>query len=178
MVIWAVLVSVLAVAAVAGLVLWQRLDTRAPPELAAIDRRADRIEVHKAARRLDLIKDGRVLASYRVALGFAPLGPKEREGDGRTPEGSYVIDWRNPQSLFHLSLHVSYPDDADRARAAAAGVPPGGDIMIHGQPNGLRGFGSGHPDKDWTVGCIAVTNREIREIWARVADGTPIVIHP
>ncbi len=178
MVIWAVLVSVLAVAAVAGFVLWQRLDLGSPPEPVAPELRADRIEVHKAARRLDLLRDGRVLASYRVALGFAPLGHKEREGDGRTPEGSYLIDWRNPQSSFHLSLHVSYPDAADRARAAAAGVSPGGDIMIHGQPNGLRGLRSGHPDKDWTVGCIAVTNREMREIWARVADGTPIRIHP
>lgn len=177
MIVWAVLVSVLAVAAIAAWVLWQRLESGSPPELAAVGRRADRIEVHKAARRLDLLRDGQVIASYRIALGFAPVGNKEREGDGRTPEGTYVIDWRNPQSRFHLSLHISYPDAADRARAARAGIDPGGDIMIHGQPNGMRGLASGHPDKDWTVGCIAVTNREMREIWARVPDGTPIVIH-
>jgi murein L,D-transpeptidase YafK len=139
---------------------------------------ADLVEVFKAARRLELKRGGRTIRAYRVALGFAPEGPKEREGDGRTPEGSYSIDGRNPRSAFHLSLRVSYPDSADKARAAANGVPPGGDIFIHGLPNGPRKFLVRHPRRDWTVGCVAVTNREIREIWSRVPTGARIVIHP
>ena len=112
----------------------------APPE-----RQADLVEVFKAERRLELKREGRVLKTYRVALGFAPERHKEREGDGRTPEGAYVIDARNPKSAFHLSLRVSYPDDEDKAHAAALGVPPGGDIYIHGQPNGPRKLLVGHP---------------------------------
>jgi murein L,D-transpeptidase YafK len=139
---------------------------------------ADLVEVFKTARRLELKRGGRTIRAYRVALGFAPEGAKEREGDGRTPEGSYSIDGRNPRSAFHLSLRVSYPDSADKARAAARGVPPGGDIFIHGLPNGLRKFLVRHPRRDWTVGCVAVTNREIREIWSRVPTGARIVIHP
>jgi hypothetical protein len=96
-------------------------------------------------------RGGKVLKSYRVALGFAPDGHKEREGDGRTPEGCHTIDARNPKSAFHLSLRVSYPDNKDKVRAAASGASPGGDIFIHGQPNGLRKFFNGHPGKDWTV---------------------------
>jgi len=139
---------------------------------------ADRVEVFKGARRLELKRQGRTIRTYRVALGFAPTGHKEREGDGRTPEGKYVIDGRNPRSAFHLSLRVSYPDEADKARAAAKGVAPGGDIFIHGRPNGLRKFFVRHPRRDWTVGCVAVTDAEIREIWSLVPTGAPIVIHP
>jgi murein L,D-transpeptidase YafK len=146
--------------------------------MAPQDAQADLVEVFKGARRLELKRSGRVLKAYRVALGFAPVGHKQREGDGRTPEGSYAIDARNPRSAFHLSLRISYPDADDRARAAGAAVPPGGDIFIHGQPNGLRGFFTGHPRRDWTVGCVAVTNREIREIWSLVRTGVRIVIHP
>lgn len=139
---------------------------------------ADTVEVFKAARRLELRREDGVLKSYRVALGFAPERHKEREGDGRTPEGTYLIDARNPRSAFHLSLRVSYPDERDRARAAALGVPPGGDIYIHGQPNGPRKWFSGHPEKDWTTGCIAVTDAQMREIWSRVPTGARVVIHP
>lgn len=139
---------------------------------------ADTVEVFKAARRLELRREDGVLKSYRVALGFAPERHKEREGDGRTPEGTYLIDARNPRSAFHLSLRVSYPDERDRARAAALGVPPGRDIYIHGQPNGPRKWFSGHPEKDWTTGCIAVTDAEMREIWSRVPTGARVVIHP
>jgi murein L,D-transpeptidase YafK len=146
--------------------------------MAAAERQADTIEVFKAARRLELKRDGGVLKSYRVALGFAPEGHKEREGDGRTPEGAYTIDARNPKSAFHLSLRVSYPDERDKAQAAALGVPAGGDIYIHGQPNGPRKFISGHPDKDWTTGCVAVTDAEMREIWSLVPTGARVVIHP
>ena len=139
---------------------------------------ADRVEVFKGARRLELKRQGRTIRTYRVALGFAPTGHKEREGDGRTPEGKYVIDGRNPRSAFHLSLRVSYPDEADKARAAARGVAPGGDIFIHGRPNGLRKFFVRHPRKDWTVGCVAVADAEIREIWSLVPTGARIVIRP
>ena len=146
--------------------------------MALPEAQADTVEVFKAARRLELRREGRVLKSCRVALGFAPERHKEREGDGRTPEGTYLIDARNPRSAFHLSLRVSYPDERDRARAAALGVPPGGDLYIHGQPNGPRKWFSGHPEKDWTTGCIAVTDAQMREIWSRVPMGARVVIHP
>lgn len=139
---------------------------------------ADRVEVSKAARRLELWRGSRLLAAYRVALGFAPAGHKEREGDGRTPEGEYTINARNPKSSFHLSLRVSYPDANDKARAASLGVPPGGDIYIHGKPNGWRKYVVGHPRRDWTTGCIAVTDRQIREIWSLVPTGARVVIRP
>ncbi len=153
------------------------LQRKAPP-MAPAESQADTIEVFKGDRRMELRRDGAVIKSYRVALGFAPMGHKQKEGDGRTPEGSYEINGRNPCSAFHLSLRVSYPDAEDKSRAAAAGVSPGGDIFIHGQPNGLRKFFTGHPRKDWTVGCVAVTDREICEIWSLVPTGARIVIHP
>jgi murein L,D-transpeptidase YafK len=156
--------------------LWRR--AAPPPAMAPADVLADRVEVFKRARRLELKRQGRTIRHYRVALGFAPEGPKQREGDGRTPEGAYAIDGRNPKSAFHLSLRVSYPDAADKARAEAAGVPPGGDIFIHGLPNGPRKLFVRHPRRDWTVGCVAVTDAEIREIWSLVPTGAPIVIHP
>jgi murein L,D-transpeptidase YafK len=139
---------------------------------------ADRVEIFKSARRLELWRGTRLLAAYLVALGFAPTGHKEREGDGRTPEGNYSIDARNPESRFHLSLRVSYPDSGDRARAAALGVSPGGDIYIHGKPNGWRKFFTLHPRRDWTTGCVAVSDREMREIWSLVPTGTRVVINP
>ncbi len=151
---------------------------RSVPPFAPAEAQADLVEVFKAARRLELKRGGRLLKRYRVALGFTPSGHKEREGDGRTPEGSYTIDARNPKSAFHLSLRVSYPDEADRARAAAAGVPPGGDIYIHGLPNGWRKLFTPHPRRDWTTGCVAVRDSEIREIWALVPTGARVVIHP
>jgi murein L,D-transpeptidase YafK len=139
---------------------------------------ADRILVEKGARRLTLFCAGRKLKEYRVALGFSPVGPKQREGDGRTPEGKYAIDFHKSDSAFHRALHISYPDAADSARAAEAGVAPGGDIMIHGLPNGFSALGPTHHLRDWTAGCIAVTDSEIDEIWGSVADGTPIEIRP
>ena len=149
-----------------------------PPALAPKAERADRVVVRKAARRLVLFRGEKTLAAYDIALGRNPEGHKQREGDGRTPEGRYLIDWRNPQSRYHLSLHVSYPEAADRARAAASGDDPGGMIMIHGLPNGLGALGAAGILRDWTEGCIAVTNEAIRDIWRRVADGTPIEILP
>lgn len=139
---------------------------------------ADRIVVRKADRQMTLFRDGRPLKTYAIALGFGEPGPKSREGDGRTPEGLYRISGRNPQSAFHLSLRISYPDADDIAAAEAAGVAPGGDIMIHGLPNGLGWLGSLARARDWTAGCIAVTNAEIEEIWRAVPDGTPIEILP
>ena len=136
----------------------------------------DRMIVDKSARTLTLLAGDRVLKAYPIRLGRNPSGPKTREGDSRTPEGVYVIDYRNPRSRFHLALHVSYPSPADTERAAAAGVPPGGDIMIHGLPNGLGWLGRLHQLFDWTDGCIAVTDREIEEIYRAVPDGTPIEI--
>lgn len=149
-----------------------------PPRPAPEVERADRVVVRKAERRLTLYRGEIELASYDVALGREPEGHKQREGDGRTPEGRYRIDWRNPQSRYHLSLHISYPEAADRARAAARGEDPGGMIMIHGLPDGLGPLGAAGLLRDWTEGCIAVTNEAIRDIWRRVADGTPIEILP
>jgi murein L,D-transpeptidase YafK len=142
------------------------------------DEQADLVEVFKRERRMELKRGGRLLKRYRVALGFAPEGHKEREGDGRTPEGDYTIDARNPRSSFHLSLRVSYPAANDRTHAEQLGVSPGGDIYIHGLPNGLRKFRTPHPRRDWTTGCIAVTDGEIREIWSLVPTGVRVVIHP
>lgn len=136
-----------------------------------------RVVVEKAARRIVLLDDAgqpvRVIG--QVQLGFAPQGPKRFEGDGRTPEGRYVVDWGLETSAYHLALHISYPDAADRARAAAAGHSPGGAIFIHGQPNSIR---NGRIAGDWTAGCIAVSNEEIEELWALVPDGTPIDLLP
>jgi len=148
------------------------------PAMASAAAQADVIEIHKGARRLELKRNGTSLASYRVALGFAPQGHKERKRDGRTPEGQYRIDVRNPRSAFHLSLRVSYPDAEDSAHAAALGASPGGDIYIHGLPNGLRRWFVRHPARDWTTGCVAVTDAEIREIWSLVPTGARVVIHP
>jgi murein L,D-transpeptidase YafK len=138
----------------------------------------DRIIVNKARREMLLLYGESVLRTYRVALGGNPVGPKQQEGDGKTPEGRYTIDRRNPKSSYHLSLHISYPDDADRARACECGVDPGCDIMIHGLRNGEGAKGKAHLETDWTRGCIAVTDEEMDEIWDLVEDGTPIEIYP
>jgi len=140
--------------------------------------KTDKILVEKGARRLTLFSAGRKLKEYRIALGFSPAGPKEREGDGRTPEGIYTIDFHKPDSAFHRALHISYPSAEDNARAAEAGIPAGGDIMIHGLPNGRGALGAAHRLRDWTAGCIAVTDPEIDEIYGSVNDGTPIEILP
>ncbi|MDQ3197662.1 MAG: L,D-transpeptidase family protein [Verrucomicrobiota bacterium] len=144
----------------------------------AIDAQADRILVEKAARRMTLFRGGTPLKIYRIALGRAPVGHKVQEGDQRTPEGIYSIDRRKPDSDFHRALHISYPSPDDVARARELGVEPGGDIMIHGQPNGRGGVGALHRARDWTAGCIALTDAQIEEIWRSVPDGTPIEIRP
>src|SRR5262249_46984548 len=139
---------------------------------------ADRVVVEKAARTLTLYRSGRLLRAYKVALGPNAEGPKEHEGDGRTPEGQYVIDSRKADSAFHRALHVSYPNEDDRRRARKLGVSPGGAIMIHGLPNGMGAVGKAHLLRDWTQGCIAVTNEEIEEIWRVVPNGTRVEIKP
>jgi murein L,D-transpeptidase YafK len=137
---------------------------------------ADQIIVTKSQRTLVLMKKGKVLKTCTISLGGEPIGPKTREGDHKTPEGFYVIDSRNPQSRFHLALHVSYPNASDIANAKKHKVSPGGDIMIHGLPKGYGWVKSASKVGDWTDGCIAVTNEEIEEIWRMVPDGTPIEI--
>jgi murein L,D-transpeptidase YafK len=148
------------------------------PELAPPNERANHILVEKSARQLSLLRDDAILKTYQIGLGGDPIGPKDREGDSRTPEGRYTINFKNDASRFHLSLRVSYPDANDKARAAAAGVSPGSDIMIHGLPNGMGWLGAALRAYDWTDGCIAVTNAEIEEIWSLVETGTSIEIRP
>jgi murein L,D-transpeptidase YafK len=157
-----------------------------PAAAVAEDRRAysslfaDKVVVKKAERRLYLIKADEAVMSYPISLGFSPEGHKQRLGDGRTPEGRYLLDWRNSSSKFHRSLHISYPNFSDRLRASRKGVDPGGMIMIHGQPRPNR-YADLQPlvaREDWTEGCIAVPNYAIEEIWEQTMDGTPIEILP
>ena len=133
---------------------------------------ADMVVVFKSSRRMVLYSNGTPLRDYDIGLGWAPTGDKEFEGDGRTPEGSYYINRRNPNSAFHLSLGISYPDLNQVALAEAEGRNPGGDIFIHG------GLGKRRQRGDWTAGCIAVSDREIEEIWRLVPDGALVVIQP
>lgn len=138
----------------------------------------DRIVVEKSARRLSIFRAGKQIKTYRVALGREPIGAKQEEGDMKTPEGTYEIDRRNAQSSFHLALHISYPSDEDDKRAAARGVSAGSDIMIHGIRNGLGWIGAFHRWKNWTLGCVALTDEEIEELWRVTPDGTIIEIRP
>jgi len=139
---------------------------------------ASEVVVHKAKRRLELWQGEKLLRAYRISLGLNPSGHKQQEGDFRTPEGRYVLDIRNPRSEFFLSMRVSYPSPSDVARARKAGVPPGGQIMIHGLPNVPRWPPEHYAREDWTDGCIALSNADMMEVWMLVADGTPIDIRP
>jgi murein L,D-transpeptidase YafK len=139
---------------------------------------ADRIVIVKSERTLTLLRNGQVLKTYKVALGQEPKGAKIERGDNKTPEGLYIIDSRNPRSQYHLALHISYPNAADRERARKLGLDPGGAIMIHGLPQSYAWLGPLHHQTDWTLGCVAVTNPEIEEIWAMVPLGTPVEIKP
>lgn len=139
---------------------------------------ADRIIITKSSHSMTLMANGHVLKVYRVALGRGPAGPKERQGDHKTPEGQYLIDRKNAHSRFHLALHVSYPNPADLDRARKAGVDPGGLIEIHGLPPQFAWLGSLQHKVDWTDGCIAVTDAEIDEVWRLVPIGTPVEIRP
>jgi murein L,D-transpeptidase YafK len=138
----------------------------------------DKVLIEKKKRRLSLISKGEIIKTYKIALGGNPVGPKERQGDNRTPEGTYTIASRNRHSDYHLSLRISYPDEKDKKRAKELGVSPGGDIMIHGIKNGLSWVGGFHAEIDWTEGCIAVTNKQMEEIARLVPNGTPVEIRP
>ena len=140
--------------------------------------RADLLVVEKAKRSLTAYSKGKVIRTYRIALGRSPVGTKEREGDNQTPEGDFIIDGRLEKSGYHRALHVSYPSPADIARAKAGGYQPGGAIMIHGIKNSFGWIGSLHTRSDWTRGCIAVTNPEIEELWWITRNGTKIQIKP
>jgi murein L,D-transpeptidase YafK len=145
---------------------------------SAISPKADAVVVLKSERTLQLLAHGKVIRSYKVALGGTPKGAKEQQGDHKTPEGHYLLDRRNPQSKYYKSIHLSYPNEHDSRRAQKNRVSPGGDIMIHGLPNGPGYIGAAHRAIDWTDGCIAVTDSEMDEIWKLVPDGTPIEIRP
>lgn len=140
--------------------------------------KVDRIVVEKSARTMTLMRDGKVLKTYQVALSREPVGAKERAGDHRVPEGEYLVDAKNAHSRFHLALHISYPNARDQERARKLGVKPGGNIEIHGLDSRYAWVGSLQRQVDWTDGCIAVTNSEIEEIWPLVRAGTPIEIRP
>jgi len=142
------------------------------------DAPADKIVIEKKERRLTLISKGQILRQYKIALGGNPNGPKEKQGDNKTPEGTYIIDSKNKGSRYHLSLHISYPNEKDIKRAKELGVSPGGDIMIHGIKNGFSWVGDYHSEFDWTEGCIAVTDEEIEEIDKLVPNGTIVEIRP
>ncbi|NIZ15603.1 murein L,D-transpeptidase family protein [Phaeobacter sp. HF9A] len=169
---------VLAAGLVVALVLWALLWGARPPAPEALPAGTtlDLLRIDKSDRMLTGFVGEVPVLRMGIALGFAPEGDKRREGDGKTPEGRFHIDRRNENSAYHLSLGIDYPRAEDRARAAAEGVDPGGDIFIHGQPNAL-------PDAlalpgDWTAGCIAVSNAQMRQLWELVPIGTPVEIFP
>jgi murein L,D-transpeptidase YafK len=141
---------------------------------------ADQVVVKKSEHKMQLLKAGHVVREYRINLGDNPYGHKQRQGDERTPEGEYLLDWRNPRSLYYKSIHVSYPNAEDRAAAQARGFDPGGMVMIHGRPSYIDSprILAEYDNRDWTNGCIAVKNAEMDEIWMAVRDGTPIRILP
>lgn len=161
-----------------GFVTWLVLSGMAFAQTSVNAAHADRVVVLKKERTLQLLNAGKVIKTYKVALGGDPVGPKARQGDHKTPEGNYVLDSRNPHSSYYKSIHISYPNARDRATAGQMRTSPGGDVFIHGLPNGYQWVGSGHRLKDWTDGCIAVTDQEMDEIWLAVANGTPIELRP
>ncbi|UWQ75048.1 murein L,D-transpeptidase family protein [Leisingera sp. M658] len=156
---------------------WQAFAPRpAPPPQAAAVERIDRILIEKSARRLTASREGETVLEFPIALGFEPAGDKFQESDGKTPEGTFLIDRRNPNSAYHLSLGINYPQPEDRKQAHAAGVSPGGDIFIHGQPNSVGNLIT--LPGDWTAGCIAVTNEQMETLWRLAEIGTEVEIRP
>lgn len=139
---------------------------------------ADRVVVEKAKRKLYLMRNGEAFRTFDISLGIVPIGDKEEEGDNRTPEGLYYLDMRNPHSDFFLSIRISYPDETDRHRARRRGVEPGGQIMIHGQPNTPTYSAAYYRRTDWTNGCIAVSNSDMIDIWLMTPERVPIEILP
>ena len=139
---------------------------------------ADLVVVEKSKRKLHLVKDGEFFRTFDIALGMFPIGDKNKEGDQRTPEGVYQLDMRNPDSDFFLSIHISYPDGADRRAARANGLEPGGQIMIHGQPNEPTYSEAYYAKEDWTNGCIALSNSDMIDIWLMTPNVVKIDIRP
>jgi murein L,D-transpeptidase YafK len=146
--------------------------------IAAEFPRADKVVIEKAARKLHLLQNGRAIRTFRIALGLRPVGDKEKEGDFKTPEGTYYLDSRNKDSDYFLAIRVSYPDERDRREASRKGVDPGGAIMIHGQPNEPTRSEAYYRTQDWTNGCIAVSNSDMIDIWLMTDENTPIEIRP
>jgi murein L,D-transpeptidase YafK len=169
-----VLVTGISLLVILGIIGWAQHSPAPLPEGTLIDR----VVVKKAAHALELYRGAELIRSYEVSLGRGSSGAKQREGDSRTPEGDYTLDYRKADSSFHRALHISYPLPKQEAAAKARGVSPGGLVMVHGIRNGLGFLGHLHTLVDWTNGCIAVTNLEIEEIWRVVPDGTPIIIEP
>ena len=152
-----------------------------PPQASqrtSASKSVDKILVIKSARRLELISDGKVIRSYRISLGKQPKGPKLQEGDKRTPEGLYWVDWRKRSDKFNLAMHINYPNITDAAKARREGVNPGSMIMIHGTPDSEENPEELFHTLDWTDGCIAMKNYEMREVWNMVKDGTMVEIRP
>lgn len=156
--------------------LWLALGLVALPSQAAPG--VDQLLIHKAERRLEVISDGQVIKQYRISLGRQPRGHKQQQGDQRTPEGIYRIDWRHQSPQFNLSLHLDYPNLKDRAAAYKRGVDPGGMIMIHGTPTDAQYPEWFFKGLDWTDGCVALTNTDMRALWELVPDGTLVEIIP
>lgn len=153
------------------------LATLTAPSAVAIEK-AESVLVVKKDRRLYLLREGEAYASFSATFGTNPKGHKQQEGDGRTPEGKYVLDYKNENSGYHLSIHVSYPDANDKAAAKKLGVSPGGNIMIHGQKAGWGWLGSFSRFVNWTDGCIALSDKDMSTVWEAIEPGTPIEIRP
>ncbi len=139
---------------------------------------ADEVIIDKSDRELYLLNEGEIFRTFKIALGIRPEGDKKKEGDFKTPEGRYLLDMRNPNSEYFLSIHVSYPNATDRREANQNGLQPGGAIMIHGQPNAPSRSETYYRTQDWTNGCIAVSNSDMIDIWLMIGDDTPIEIRP
>jgi murein L,D-transpeptidase YafK len=162
-----------------GVLLMAGMSVVAASRLAAqTATKVDRIVVEKSKRTLTLMAGTKILKTYKVALGGQPVGPKDRQGDHKTPEGIYSVDAKNPNSQFCKALHISYPNQADRANARKLGVSPGGDVEIHGLGSKWGWIGAKHRLTDWTDGCIALTNEEIDEIYPLIKVGTTVEIRP
>lgn len=159
---------------VGGLVLAGWLTTGWAAEAPVV--KADHVLVEKSGHRLSLYRKGELLARFPVVFGFEPTGHKQQEGDGRTPEGRYVLDYKNPRSQYYKSIHISYPNRQDIERARQRGVSPGGAIMIHGQPRGYEWAQAVTQLRNWTWGCIALRNEDMEAVWRAVDPGTPIEI--
>lgn len=149
-----------------------------PPSAASAAQKADMVRVVKSKKRLYLIRDDAVFATFRVKFGADPKGHKVQQGDEKTPEGLYYLTYKNSNSAYYKSIHISYPNAEDKEKARKLGVDPGGDIMIHGQPNGYEWATFFMQMVNWTDGCVALTNKDMDKVWDAIEPGTPIEILP